>query len=236
MIINAQSTSFLVGVLLVAVILLALGGLAAWLYSASRKPVARKPEVGAKGELQELFRLHRERLSKKLVLETGGTFFRSHNELSVNQVDQLSILLGELVSWLGKPELTQRAVEAKPQASDSGELETIAATLRLPEEPAREHSVLGDPLGTLVNALEADVPKLTPEPKSIASQVDAILQARLKVAGMEERVVRLEELPGAGISVLVGSERYGSIDEIPDPEVRGLIRSAVTEWEKQTAG
>jgi len=33
----------------------------------------------------------------------------------------------------------------------------------------------------------------------------------------------------------VGLDRYESVDEVPDDEVRGLIRSAVAEWEARVA-
>jgi hypothetical protein len=39
------------------------------------------------------------------------------------------------------------------------------------------------------------------------------------------------EGPAGSIRVYLGVEGYDAIDDVPDPEVRRLIREAVSEWE-----
>jgi hypothetical protein len=38
--------------------------------------------------------------------------------------------------------------------------------------------------------------------------------------------------PGGGIRIRVENEFYDTPDDIPDPEIRGIIKAAIQEWEK----
>ena len=40
--------------------------------------------------------------------------------------------------------------------------------------------------------------------------------------------------PDQGLIVRVGLEKYGEIDEVPEAEIREVIRQAVAEWGKKT--
>lgn len=78
-------------------------------------------------------------------------------------------------------------------------------------------------------ALDADVPKFE-YPKSLAAQVDEILQVKLEDHPLKNKAIRLLELPGQGMVVMVGLEKYPEIDAVPDEEIRFLIRESVAEW------
>jgi len=229
-------STFLVSVMLVVIVLLVLGGIAAWVYSLLRKPPGKKAAVSQRSELLELFRLHRDRTSKAMVIEAGGKYYRSRSDLSVNQVDQLSVLLGELLAWLGKPELTRRSIQAQQEKSPAEAAQNVSMPVLISALDETEPSLFLDPVGALVSAVAADVPKTSTQPLSIASQIDEILQARLKESNQGDRVIRLLEQPESGVSVLFGTEQYSSINEIPDLEVQALIRQAVSEWEQQGGG
>lgn len=72
---------------------------------------------------------------------------------------------------------------------------------------------------------------------SIVTQIDSILQARIAGTPLEERGVFLAQSPEGGVMVYVGLTKYMGIDEVPDPEIKAAIRSAITEWEnKYTPG
>jgi len=233
---NNPISSILVSILLVVIVLLVLGGITAWVYSALRKTPKKKAPANDRRDLVELFRLHRDRNSKAMVIEAGGKYFKSRSELSVNQVDQLSVLLGELLAWLGKPELTQRSAQAQQVKTPQQAQENGSMPVQISEVENKERSILLDPVGTLLSAVAADVPKTATQPLSIAAQIDEILQSRLKESGLGDRPIRLLEQPETGVSVLVGTEQYSSIDEIPDEQVQALIRQSVSEWEKQANG
>ena len=77
-------------------------------------------------------------------------------------------------------------------------------------------------------------------PKSIAAQIDEILQEKLESSSLdhlpiERRAIRLMELPGKGMMVMVGLDQYEGVEKVPDPEIRSLIREAVEAWEKRLA-
>lgn len=72
---------------------------------------------------------------------------------------------------------------------------------------------------------------------SIVSQIDSILQARLAGTPLEDRGVFLAQSPEGGVMVYIGLTKYAGIDEVPDPEIKAAIRSAISEWEnKYTPG
>jgi FtsZ-interacting cell division protein ZipA len=70
-------------------------------------------------------------------------------------------------------------------------------------------------------------------PKSIASQVDEILQEKLAGTPLENRAIRLLELPGQGMVVMIGLTKYDELDKVPDLEIRRLIQQSVAEWERR---
>ena len=72
---------------------------------------------------------------------------------------------------------------------------------------------------------------------SIVTQIDSILQARIAGTPLEEKGVFLTQSTEGGVMVYVGLTKYNGVDEVPDPEIKAAIRSAITEWEnKYTPG
>lgn len=88
------------------------------------------------------------------------------------------------------------------------------------------------PLDVFARALTSDVPKAQPV-RSLAAQIDAILQEKLEGSDLSNRGIRLQEHPQKGLIVQVGLNRYESVDEVPEKEIRDFIRQAIAEWEKQ---
>lgn len=72
--------------------------------------------------------------------------------------------------------------------------------------------------------------------RSIAAQVDEILQEKIKGTALEQKAIRLMELPGKGMVVMVGLEQYDSLEAVPYPDVKGAIRYCVAQWEKKMLG
>jgi len=70
-------------------------------------------------------------------------------------------------------------------------------------------------------------------PTSMVGQIDAILQAHLADSLLANRGVRLIESPEGGVVVMVGLSKYSGVGEVPDPQVQGMIRAAIAEWEKK---
>ncbi|MFN8411119.1 MAG: hypothetical protein U0Z26_01895 [Anaerolineales bacterium] len=68
---------------------------------------------------------------------------------------------------------------------------------------------------------------------SIIAQIDMVLQAQIADTSLAGRGISIYEGPASGIEVAVGLEKYLSIDEVPDPEIRNAIRVAIAEWERK---
>jgi hypothetical protein len=83
----------------------------------------------------------------------------------------------------------------------------------------------------------APVKKAEPEKNiaslSIVQQIDAVLQAHLEYSPLAGRGIRLQESIQGGVEVYVGSQKFLSVDDVPDADVKGAIRSAIAEWEKK---
>lgn len=86
---------------------------------------------------------------------------------------------------------------------------------------------------------ETAPPVITPGPvireMSLVAQINAVLQARLAGTALADRGVRLVEAPSGGVLVVVGVNRYPSVDVVPDPEIQTCIRAAIAEWEEKFA-
>jgi hypothetical protein len=74
-------------------------------------------------------------------------------------------------------------------------------------------------------------PAAPPRPKSIAEQIDTILQKHLaadpKLAG---RPVSLEQSPSGGLRIVVDGVYYEKPTDIPDKDIQLAIKMAVKEW------
>jgi hypothetical protein len=75
--------------------------------------------------------------------------------------------------------------------------------------------------------------KSVPPPKSIAAQVDEIVQERLPGSPFYNRAIKLMELPGKGLVVLVDGLQYEGVGEVADPVVQTFLRECVAEWERR---
>jgi len=116
------------------------------------------------------------------------------------------------------------------------EIRQSSAPIRLPPQPAVVPS--GElqppslnPIKSLLYTLESEA-KVERKPMSLVEQIDEILQKNLRGTTLEQRGVRLMELPAKGMMVLVGLDQYERVQDVPDEDVRAAIRSAVKEWER----
>ncbi|MEK7682636.1 MAG: hypothetical protein AAB321_01160 [Chloroflexota bacterium] len=69
-----------------------------------------------------------------------------------------------------------------------------------------------------------------PAGRSMLEGINSILQRSLATSGLRERGIRLVPDAAGGVKVLIGLKSY-ALDEVPDEEIRRLIRESVAEWE-----
>lgn len=73
---------------------------------------------------------------------------------------------------------------------------------------------------------------IPPSTSGMVQAIDAILQRSLQEADVSTRGVRLVQDITGGVKVLIGVKSY-EVEDVPDEEIKRLIRQAVAEWEGQ---
>jgi len=161
----------------------------------------------------------------------------------------IGFALGMLVNSLRSPQSDFKAqflpgnnVESKPRPDSPGREASIAQPALAPSRnmlPSQDQSPVKrlsmNPLDTFARALQPASHPTNPYARSIAEQIDEILQEMLSESPLQSRAIRLLELPQKGMVVMVGLDQYAGIDAVPNEEIRRLIRSAVSEWERRVS-
>jgi hypothetical protein len=101
-------------------------------------------------------------------------------------------------------------------------------------ESTSEVKPVSTQLMDVVGGILAPTPNRAPVYKSIAMQINDILQARISGTSFEKRGITVSDGPDHGVEVTLDGQKYPGVKDVPDEEVRNLIRSSVLEWEKQS--
>jgi hypothetical protein len=76
-------------------------------------------------------------------------------------------------------------------------------------------------------------PEATVSPLNLANQINEIVQARLRYVPLSRRPeVSISSSLSGGIRIKVDNKYYNTPDEVPDLEVRQLIKDSIKEWER----
>lgn len=155
-------------------------------------------------QYDSLVHLYRTKADGRLVVVQGSSRLVSSAGLEEKELRSLRETAESWCRWLGM---------AAPQVEDSPVHIEVAPFSAHPE-PA-------------VVAAVSDWPRAT----SVVGQIDEILRDMLNENGLEKRSVHLAQDPTLGVVVWVGTEHYAGIDEVPDEEIRRVIKAAVKKWE-----
>jgi hypothetical protein len=211
----------------------AIGSLAVYLFT--NRGSGQRAKTGD-DDVVVLARFLRFKTSGRVIPEIGNKKFHSPAEMSEVQRENFSRLLNQMQAWLGLEKEVPAPVEARPHFPPSESFSTIAPPRPLanePAEPYRRPSM--NPIDTLARAIQTDIGKIPAAQKSIAAQIDEVLQEKLAGTPVDKRGISLLDHPGQGVLVRVGLDQYDGIDAVPDEEIRDLIRSAAAEWEKRVS-
>lgn len=220
--------------LIVATVCAAVGYVAGLLISAthSDRGSSEGAETGT-GQPKELrydsLIVFREQPSGPLQIEVDGHVYSNHDQMSNSQLNYLTNLEVEFRTWLGGSAFITVPVPTPMQAP------VINPSLPLSETKPPLMSPLSNAIsyamGQPVKLPSTGNAQPFSEAKSIVSQIDEILQRKMLGGPYENRKIRLVEMPNSGVVVIVDQNQYPGIDDVPDADIRGLIRQSVSEWE-----
>lgn len=68
---------------------------------------------------------------------------------------------------------------------------------------------------------------------SIIAQIDHVFQTRIVGTAYEGMGIRIMEGAVGSVEVKIGTNKYPSIDDVPDADIKKAIRAAIAEWEEK---
>ena len=186
-----------------------------------------QPKKLAKPNMVEAGRIWRDMRSGDFCPELDGKVFRSPSEMTEEQKARFTKLLEVLQSWTKSPENNPKAgvpvLKVRPVSVPGEEIKPVLDDKRISYNPIK---VFSDAIGT-------DTNKPKSESMSIVAQVDEILQEKLENTPLAKRGISMKDSLDGGLLVWVGLQQYDSIDEVPDPEIRQVLKASVEEWERR---
>jgi hypothetical protein len=235
-------------ILLVAIVFFLIGaaivGFIWYLVGISRRMhKGAKPDVPSQPNLDEIARLMRHTETQELVVEMDGDYFNTADELSIAQQHRLGFTSNVLTKWLMLPSPTS-VPAAEPILPAFEPVPVESPSIEPPVEELHPDFIppfAGEPLEGIkpVSTALSDVvggilnPPLSPAPtfKSIANQINDVLQAHLVGTPLESRGITVQDGPDRGVKFTLDGSEYASVMDVPDEEVRDIIRDAVVEWD-----
>lgn len=245
--------STLIPIALIGLIALVVGVVIGFLL-AGLSNQSTKEDQNKKKSLAELARLWRDRTSGKVMVEMNSKMFATPDEMSPDKQASLSKALDELQLWLGADDLVARALTTPespplPEPSPSVSPESsqdIPATAKILSASAASQALspttepdvkppsmqIGDIFAQVFNPEKS---KTVIKPvKSIAAQVDEIIQEKLPGSPYKNRIISVTDLPGRGLLVRVDNLSYEGIGDVADADIRQFLRECVQEWERRS--
>jgi len=217
--------SFLILIALVSIgIGFALGSLVTG--ARGERKTTEKPKTQTVPSLIQIAGIMTDRGGKVAYLLVDGKVVRSTRDLTKDQRTRLIPYMEVMCSWFSETKSTPLAAPAVGLAQAE-----VAQTNILESTPSDVQRPSIKPVNILTRAMVPDLPPVPP--KSIVAQIDDILQEKLEKSPLSKRGIRLRELPNQGMAVMVGLDQYEGVEDVPDEEIRSMIRSAVSEWEKR---
>jgi len=103
----------------------------------------------------------------------------------------------------------------------------------LPAQSAEKPAPVGTPVSPTLPA--SATPAInTSQSLAIIAQIDEVLQARLANSPLANKGIHLSaRTSSGGVQVHVGAQKYLSLSDVPDQQIKAAIRAAITEWEEK---
>jgi len=231
-------------ILAVTVLISLIAGYAARIFEERQKPEAppaSAPETAQPVQSEEHTAL-RVMLDKNLAwnLEVDGARL-APNELTPEQRARLVNIIVQIRPWIDGKIAPISTVPVPAPAPVPPPL--VAVPVSTKPQPPADSSNIGTrndkdknklDLGRGFRSLMANDMKVmeNTRPPSIVTMIDDFLQKRLTASPLANREIHLEEGSLGEVIVFVGKTRYAGVDDVPDPEIQTMIKSAIKDWEK----
>ena len=239
-------------IILVGIVCIILGFLASVLLNTlneDSEPEPDQPETppgGKKGKYLAIARLWRDQKNGTLLVETDGKTYIGPAPLSEERRLEIEQAARDLRTWLGMGLSSGQnnpasnaavvagiaVVQNSPALSQDGTPQPVINSQPVPinQQPSRAGVA---PVVVTSAAVVRDPATLVVAEKSIVMQIEDILQDMLSGTSLDHKGIHLIEDPSRGVLVNIGSEQFEGIKSVPYPEIKAVIRSAVTAWEKR---
>jgi hypothetical protein len=221
-----------------------------------KKPSSTQLQQSTK--LEPIARFWRDPIRKKPVIEIDNQLYRQVGDLNLEQYRRLVDSLEEIRQWLGIPSQKSAPVDTKPGASEQidAHSQPPKETSGIPPTPTQDASSLeqgisfqethressssetpSEPVPSSMSPINVFTRALLPRSETqtpninVVAQINAILQEKLEHSSLKHRGIRLVEQPDHSMVVMIGLEKYESVEDVPDEQVKTVIRQAVSEWE-----
>lgn len=179
---------------------------------------------------REVLRVWRDPETEALLVELGGRRFARLADIQPPEAREgLLTTLRDLETFAGGPAKVAVAAPAEPRVR--GKTGPLTAGLDA-NGPAPLPAPSMNPFKQMQVLRELKKVEL-PAVKTIAQQIDELLQAKLAATPHGGRGIRVTTGPQGHALFSADGQSYEAVDNVPDDEVRGLIRAAVAEWEQQ---
>jgi hypothetical protein len=180
----------------------------------------------------EVLRVLRDRLSGRLLIEMDGKRYLRPEDV---QTDAIRLGLLATLQDLAKF-AAPLAPNPQPGPSQAQSPEYVidedALAAAIAAQPAPLQPPTMNPFKQLQTLREMAKNAPPPQERSIAEQIDEVLQRKLQSTAYAQRGLRVANSP-RGTAVFQADGRvYDSVDDVPDSGAQSLIRAAVAEWEK----
>ena len=168
---------------------------------------------------------------ENLIVDLDGSTFINASEMNSDQRARLETCFGQLKRFLGVQDATP-SVKPAPAQAEKPTLTTVK-----PQSPVRttpaipvEEIIVIPPVVDNKKKSKKPVPVLI-KPLSVVGEIDEILQDMILKTPFYDRGLKLVETASHGISVWIDTDRYETIEAVPDPAIQEVIRVVVKKWE-----
>jgi hypothetical protein len=226
----------------------------------AKAPALKLPQMGSlfsarpnAPEAHEVLRVLRDHLTGRLVVEIGGRRYAHTAEVTEPRILQgFLTTLQDLENFAAHapapaappvpPALAPNAPivpPAAPSAADPAPPPPQPASISNPPisaSPARADEPLQMPSMNVFKQVRVlrEMSKQPPPPlKTIAEQIDEVLQGRIAGTPHRQRGLRVSAGPQGNALFELDGRAYEAVDDLPDAEARSLVRAAIGEWEKR---